>query len=226
MPAHERETAHELTYPAEGGSRLPARSDLHIARKAWHAAGVCAMAAVFHWGGYKFSWITLACLATFIVPLDLLRQRHPGLNRAAVRVFSLVMRTHEIRNLSGLTYLIAGGAFLLTFFPKEIVELTLLFLAFGDPIASFCGIRFGRDRIIGEKTLQGAAGAFFACAAIAGIYFFKSNLMLERLWIVAPLSGFIGAAAEAIPVGKLDDNFTFPVIAGTLLAILFLFFNH
>jgi dolichol kinase len=111
--------------------------------------------------------------------------------------------------------------FVLAVFDRNIVTLTLLFLAFGDPIASFCGIRFGKDKILGHKTLQGTLGAFVACTTIAGIYYYFNNLMAERLLIVAPLSGLIGAVAELLPIGKLDDNLTFPIVGSTLLWILF-----
>ncbi|MEK7358691.1 MAG: hypothetical protein AAB250_19760, partial [Bdellovibrionota bacterium] len=55
----------------------------------------------------------------------------------------------------------------------------------------------------------------------AATYFYANNLMLERFLIVAPLAGLIGAVAEVAPVGRLDDNLTFPVICGCLLWALF-----
>jgi dolichol kinase len=204
---------------------LKVRSDLHLARKIWHAAGVSGMAAGFLWMGPAWSWGVLAAVALAIVPLDFLRKVRPGLNDATIYVFRPFLREHEKHALSGLTYLLGGAAILLALFPKDVVTLTLLFLAFGDPVASFCGIRFGRDRIIGNKTLQGTAGAFVTCTVVAGLYFYAHNLMIERLWIVAPLSGLIGAAAELVPVGKMDDNLTFPAIAGFLLWLLFLLFG-
>ena len=131
------------------------------------------------------------------------------------------MRKHEAHAISGMTYLYLGCMVLLLFNDRHLITLTLLFLAFGDPIASFFGIRYGKDKIIGNKTLQGTMAAFVVCAIVAGVYCYFNNLMTERLLIVAPLSGLIGAVAELAPVGKLDDNFTFPVIAATLLYVLF-----
>ena len=205
--------------------RLKARSDLHLARKLWHAIGVGFMAAWFNVFSYGGSWALLVAVAAIIVPLDFLRRSRPKLNEATVRVFQSVMRTHEQTALSGFTYLLAGAAILLTFFDKHVVTLTLLFLALGDPIASYCGIRFGKDRIIGNKTLQGSVGAFVTCALVAALYFYAQNLMIERLWIVAPVSGLIGAVAELTPVGKLDDNLTFPVLAAGLLWTLLTLFG-
>lgn len=202
-------------------SNLKQKSDIHLARKLWHCSGICLMAAVYNLGGHKVSWILLLSAALLIIPLDILRQKRPALNKLTVKIFGPVMRKHETHHLSGLSYLFMGGIFLLFFFDKHIVTLTLLFLAFGDPLASFFGIRFGKDKILGNKTLQGTLGAFGVCMILSGFYYYFNNLMTERLLIVAPLSGLIGALAELLPIGKLDDNLTFPVVGSTLLWVLF-----
>lgn len=200
---------------------LRQKSDIHLSRKIWHCVGICLMAVFFNQFGAKWSWIALLSLAGFFVPLDILRQHQPGLNRATVRLFGRVMRKYEYNAVSGMTYLYFGVAFLLLIGNVHIVTLTLLFLAFGDPIASFFGIRYGKDRILASKTLQGTMAAFVVCSVISLIYYYFNNLMTERLLIVAPISGLIGALAELLPIGKLDDNFTFPVVCAVLLVILF-----
>lgn len=200
---------------------LKLRSDLHLTRKVAHCVGICFIAAVFNLVGLKIAWVILIAISLFIIPLDLLRQKNEGLNKATLRIFGPFMRKHEAHAISGMTYLYLGCMVLLLFRDVHLITLTLLFLAFGDPIASFFGIRYGKDKIIGNKTLQGTMAAFVVCAVISGIYCYFNNLMTERLLIVAPLSGLIGAVAELAPVGKLDDNFTFPVISATLLYVLF-----
>jgi dolichol kinase len=199
---------------------LKQKSDLHLARKIWHCIGICLMAGLYNFAGPYWSWVLLLVFAAMILPFDYLRQKRPGLNKVALKIFAPVMRKHESHSLSGLSYLMLGCMFLL-FFDRHIVTLTLLFLAFGDPLASFCGIRFGKDRIFGNKTLQGTLGAFVVCTLIGGLYYYFNNLMTERLLIVAPLSGLIGAVAELLPIGKLDDNLTFPIIGSSLLWLLF-----
>ncbi len=198
------------------------KTDIHLARKIWHCLGITFMAAVYYFGGPRVSWTILLTVACIIIPLDLLRQNRPVLNRLTHKIFGPFLRKHEENAISGMTYLYIGTMLIMLIFrTKHIVTLTLLFLAFGDPFASFCGIRFGKDRIIGHKTLQGTLGAFAICTLIAGLYYYSNNLMIERVLIVAPISGLIGALAELLPVGKLDDNLTFPVIAACLLWLLF-----
>lgn len=200
---------------------LRQKSDIHLSRKLWHCVGICAMAMVYNQFGSRVSWIALLILAGFFIPLDILRQYQPGLNRATVRLFGRVMRKYEYNAVSGMTYLYFGVMILLLIGNAHIITLTLLFLAFGDPIASFFGIRYGKDRILANKTLQGTMAAFAVCTIISGIYYYFNNLMTERLLIVAPISGLIGALAELLPIGKLDDNFTFPVVCAVLLLALF-----
>ncbi|CAN5537233.1 dolichol kinase [soil metagenome] len=200
---------------------LRSKSDLHLARKIWHLVGIIGMILIYNYFGTRQTWFILAGLGAFFFPLDLLRQSRPGLNQATQRVFGAVMRKHESNSLSGLSYLLLGAMILLAFFPRHIINLSLLFLAFGDPLASYVGIRFGRDRILGNKTLQGTLAAFFACAGIAGVYYYLNGIMTERLLIVAPISGLIGAATELIPIWKLDDNLTCPVLSAVGLSALF-----
>jgi diacylglycerol kinase (CTP) len=200
---------------------LKQKSDIHLSRKLWHCVGVCAQAAIFNLGGIKISWMILIAASAFIIPLDILRLKRPRLNAFTMRIFGPVMRKHEFNALSGMSYLYIGCAFLLLLNDKHVVTLTLLFVAFGDPVASFFGIRYGKDRILGHKTLQGTMAAFAVCTLIATTYFYFNNLMTERLLIVAPISGLIGALAELLPIGKIDDNLTFPCIAAALLWVLF-----
>lgn len=200
---------------------LRTKSDLHLARKIWHFTGIGGMVLIYNYFGTRQSWVILAVLIAFFLPLDWLRQSRPRLNQATMKVFGLVMRQHESKAFSGLSYLLVGAMILLSFFERHVITLSLLFLAIGDPLASYVGIRYGRDRILGNKTLQGTLAAFFACAGIAGIYYYLNGLMTERLLIVAPISGLIGAATELIPIGKLDDNLTCPVLSAVGLTALF-----
>jgi diacylglycerol kinase (CTP) len=200
---------------------LREKSDLHLARKLWHCVTIGGVAAFYNVFGAKAAWIGSLAFGAVFITIDILRQSQPRLNRFTVRVMGPVMRQHEIKSLSGATYFLLACYVLLLFNERHVVTLTLLFLAFGDPVASYFGIRFGKDKILGNKTLQGTLAAFAVCTFISLIYYYFNNLMTERLLIVAPLSGLIGAAAELVPIGKLDDNFTFPVVGAALLWMLF-----
>lgn len=207
--------------PAMDHQDLKLKSDLHISRKIWHCLGISSMAAFYLYFGHFKAWVALLTLMALALPFDIFRQRHPQLNKFAIRMFGPLMRKSESHSLSGTTYLLMGTFVLLLFRDKHLIVLTLLFLAFGDPFASFFGVRFGKDRILNNKTLQGTLAAFAVCTTVSALYFYATNIMTERLLIVAPISGLIGALSELIPIGKLDDNLTFPIIAASLLWVLF-----
>jgi diacylglycerol kinase (CTP) len=202
-------------------AKLRGKADMHWPRKIWHFTGIIIMLGIYHYFGPKMSWWILGGLMAFFFPLDYLRKTRPSLNAATFKVFGPLMRQHETNRMSGLSYLLFGAAILLAFFDRHIITLSLLFLAVGDPVASYFGIRFGRDKLLGNKTLQGTLAAFLACTLIASVYYYLNGLMLERIFIVAPVSGLIAAATELVPIGKLDDNLTCPVLSAIGLTALF-----
>lgn len=199
---------------------LRVRSDLHLSRRFFHFLGVAAFVYLYqildHPAAIK------ASLAFCVVSIfgEIARFKIPFINRALVTSMGRVMRKQELRNIAGLTYLAFGGFIVIYVFPKPIATLALLMLAVGDPASSIFGILYGKDKIVGNKTLQGAIAGFVACSIVAFIYFAIIHLHSERIILVSLVSGAIGTIAELIPVGKLDDNFTLPVISASLLWIL------
>lgn len=205
--------------------RLKTKADIHLARKIWHFGGVLTIVAIYRSLPRESALVT-ALVATFLfVSLDILRHSFPKLNEVLFTVFRPFMREHERHRPAGTSYLLIGMTLIVFLFSKHVVTLSLLFLAVADPLASFVGLKYGRDKIIGQKSLQGTAAAFFVCMFISAFYFFSFNLMTERILIVSVLAGLIGAISELVPIWKLDDNFTFPVMSSFLLWLLFLVFG-
>lgn len=204
---------------------LKKRSDIHYARKIWHMSGVFTMFLAYIYLPPAVSMTILVLAWCLFVPFDFLRQRNAALNDWAVHAFKPIMRQSEVKKLAGTTFLLTGVLLVDILFPRPVVGLTLLFLAFADPIASYFGILYGKDKIFGHKSIQGFMAAFFVCAALTFAYLLYHNYMMDRLIVVSLLAGLVGAFAELIPVGKLDDNLTLPVMSAIGLSILFYFFG-
>lgn len=200
---------------------LKKRSEIHWARKIWHIGAVSLLVALFAFLPEKtaLAFLVLAWLA--FVPVDFMRHRWPQLNDVLVHLFRPLMRDSELHKLAGTTYLLTGVLIVAFIFPRDLLILTLLFLAFADPIASYFGIKFGKDKIFGHKSLQGSLAAFVVCAVLTAIYLYSRLLLLDRLIVVSLLGGLIGALAELIPIGKLDDNLTLPILSASFLYLLF-----
>jgi dolichol kinase len=204
---------------------LKKRSDIHYARKIWHMTAVFAMflAYVFLPKEVSFSLLVIGWL--LFVPFDFLRHRYAVLNDFAVHAFKPIMRQSEVKKLAGTTFLLSGVLIVYVIFPRPIVALTLLFLAFADPIASYFGILYGKDKIFGHKSIQGFMAAFFVCAGLTMAFLLYHNYLTDRVIVVSLLAGLVGAFAELIPIGKLDDNLTLPLMSAVGLSILFYFFG-
>jgi dolichol kinase len=209
---------------------LKKRSDLHLARKIWHVTGVLIIAylhlIVPHNVGLML--LTVACLIT--VTTDLFRINSVKFNSMVLQVFQSIMRESEVNRLSGNTFLIVGVFFIEIFFSRDIVLLALLFLAFADPCASYFGIKYGRQKIVGNKSLEGFLAAVIVCFLITFIFLNANNgtidiirhkLSLSSIFILSFASAMIGALSEIVPIGKLDDNLTLPILSATGLFLIF-----
>jgi diacylglycerol kinase (CTP) len=200
------------------------RSDVHIARKIWHVTTVFAM--FFAWQLLPFG----ICIALLVmgwvafVPADIIRLKNPDLNLKLTQTFRVIMRENELDRLAGTTYLITGTILIALIFPHHIVGLSLLFLAFADPIASYIGIQYGTDKIFGHKSVQGFIAAFIVCGALTYAYMYFNNVN-EYILIVSLLAGLIGALSELLPIARIDDNFTMPVLSSIGIYALFHLFN-
>ncbi len=204
---------------------LRKRSDIHLARKIWHMAGVFGMFLAYVFLPETVSLIILALSVLLFLPVDFLRHKNPAFNDWIVHAFKPIMRDHEVHKIAGSTYLLCGVCLIVAAFPRPVVALTLLFLAFADPIASFVGIKYGKDKVFGHKSIQGFMAAFVVCTVATAIYLIYYNVMFDRVIVVSLLAGLIGALAELVPIGKIDDNFTLPVLSGLGLYILFYLFG-
>lgn len=202
------------------------RSHLHVERKIWHATTVSVMAL-----GYLFAplWLSLSLLYTATLTsltCDFLRKRNPKLNESLVKMFRLFIRENELNGWAGTTFLLVGVCFSVWFFPEKITLLSLFFLAFADPIASYCGIRWGQRKIFGHKSLEGSLAAFVVCAFATAVFCWSFGVYTDQLPWVILLAGLAGSVSEAVPIFDLDDNLTFPVMSSLFLWLLFSMMNN
>lgn len=201
--------------------KLKTKKDIHLTRKIWHFSGVMFIAVLYNNLTRQEALTAVIVCAALALATDLARLNIPKVNQVFVKLASSVMRERERNNFNGTTALLFGVFIIVYLFPERIVKLSLFFLAIADPIASYYGVKYGKDKILGDKSLQGTTAAFVSCTIIAAVFYYSSGLMTERILIVSLLTGLIGAFSEAINAGKLDDNLTFPVINSILLFFLF-----
>jgi dolichol kinase len=146
------------------------------------------------------------------------RLKNPVFNERITRVFGPLLRHHEVNRMSTVPYFLAATFFAIAVFPKPVATLSLLYLAWGDPAASFFGVLFkGRSiKISSNKSLHGAVAAFSVCALITLAYLKSGGMDGLNVIRLTLLGGFAGALAESLPL-EIDDNFAIPVISGFII---------
>lgn len=206
---------------------LAKRSDVHILRKLWHIVFGSSCVGIYFLMNNELSfwgYFALSCaIAGFA--MDLLRMKSKKLNQVVLKVMGPLMRKSEENGFSGLPFYALGVGLSILFFQKDIALLSILFLVFADPIASFVGVNFGKDKILPNKSLQGSVAAFFVCYLVSMIYvqgFETSNFNMMGFAILA---GLVGALSELASAFNIDDNLTIPVLSGAGLSIINYFFH-
>ncbi len=127
-----------------------------------------------------------------------------------LHIVQRVERNYE-RHLPGkgaLLFFLGTIITMLLFQQQNIILGALCIAVYGDAASTVFGLRFGKHRIAGKKTLEGTLGGILASAAF---------LLFLFQWPVALAAAVVGMLAELLP---FDDNFTIPIAVGLTLTIL------
>jgi diacylglycerol kinase (CTP) len=201
---------------------LHKRSDLHILRKLWHVA-TGSLALFFYlrsdldarfWG---FLALGVASIG-FVV--DLTRTRFEPMNKFILTCMGPLMRRSERDGISGLPFYALGISLALFMYSKHIAILSIMFLVFSDPMSSFFGVLYGKDKIMPNKSLQGAVAGFFTCYLITLFYAMNTSTIGTHILIFSIVAGLIGSLSELVSAFNIDDNLTIPVLSGLGLTLL------
>jgi dolichol kinase len=188
-------------------------------RRWFHFLFISTFALIF--GFSSLTWQTLLLplgIATLVfVSLDLIRLHIPYLNWLAQNTFTFILRKHEFHSISGASWFLIGAIISIIIFPKPIAVLGFLYLAAGDPSASYAGIRWGK-RDIGEKSWMGCFAFFMVCWAIGNLYLW-ALLPYKNFIYISSISAFIAAFTES-NLKDMDDNFIIPIVSSTMIYLL------
>ncbi len=208
------------------GSKLPVRSDLHLARKVWHMSMGLLVVLIYALSGMSQSMgaFLLGIALTFFVVVESIRLMNPSFNEISIKVMKPFMRAKEVNQLSGAPYYLCAAMLSIGIFPKPIAVLSVLYLAFGDPIASLFGILFGDHGpkfANNRKSLIGTAAAVATCMLVTLFYMGSFGLSFALLALISVIGGIAGGFAEVLPL-EVDDNFSIPLVSGFILWLAFI----
>ena len=205
---------------------LRLRDDIHLARKVWHiATGLLALAIFYTAKSMSIQdWVeTTFAIGVAGIIVEILRLRFEPINALILRFFSPFLRKHEVKQMTGMPYYALGASLSLFLYSEEIAVLSIIFLVFADPISSYFGIRYGKDKILPNKSLQGSFAGFVTCFFITWFYGAAYSEFSFNLFAFSLLAGLIGSFSELLSV-FIDDNLTIPVVSGMGLTLLNYFF--
>lgn len=210
---------------------IKSKKNLHILRKIWHMIPGLVLAIVMANKIYSQEILQglFLKLTIIVIMSDYLRLRNRKLNKIFIKYFSLVIRREEFFAPSGIAPYLGSISIVLFFFPPNVAILSILFLAFGDPFASFCGIFFKQHpvnyRFTNGKSLFGLFGAGLACLAVTlimGLIVFKWSIALS--YAVGSIGGLIVGLVETFQPKEYNDNLIIPIVSAfsiqTLLTIM------
>jgi diacylglycerol kinase (CTP) len=217
-------TSQSQNYDSSLDKVLHKRSDLHLLRKLWHISTGSIGLYLFNATQYDQSFWAFLALAIAVVGLsmDLARSKFQKMNYLVIKIMGPLMRRSEKEGLSGLPFYALGVSLSLFFYRKEIAILSIMFLVFSDPLSSFFGVLYGKDKIMPNKSLQGAVAGFFVCYLITLFYTMNHVTIGNQILIFAVVAGVIGSLSELISAFNIDDNLTIPVVSGLGMTVL----NH
>lgn len=191
------------------------RKDLQLGRRGIHMLNGCvvatAYALLFTHEQVVRIFGTIACV---VYVLDRVRIHYPDLAARVPTLNRAFFRAEEqVRESAMVPYAVAILLTILTF-PKPLALVAIYVLAIADPLSAVVGIRFGRTRVVPEKTVEGSA-AFLLAAFLVILGVFRETAVIApgRVVSAALLLALLSAVFEMLPL-RIDDNLTIPLFVG------------
>ncbi len=158
----------------------------------------------------------LGSVTLVLVAFDIFRLMHKKTNEVLKTKVKALLRKNEIKTFSSFTIFFVALFITLLIFPKEVAFIASCFLIYGDIFGKLFGLAFGRHKIL-NKTLEGTL-AYVGSVLIMGYILYTS---LEISLIVLILGGILAPLVEMFSM-NLNDNFTVPLITGSIMTVALL----
>jgi dolichol kinase len=156
--------------------------------------------------------ISLCVLGILFLSFDFLRLEIRAISSFFDRYFNKLIWNKEKDTLTAATHYMIAAFLSVYFFDKWVAIAVLFFLAFGDTAAHIIGVRWGKNRLDTEKTIEGSLACLGICVSI-------SFFLPQPSFIVLIVGSLVASLVEFFPFG-IDDNFTLPLISGAAMEIM------
>ncbi|MEK6961461.1 MAG: hypothetical protein AABX47_09920 [Nanoarchaeota archaeon] len=175
-----------------------------VARKLFHAAvmlgTVLASSLIFQTYGIEamktfLLYLLLLVLLTEWLVIDV---------GAYLPLYRELERPKERHRMHGSAYCLIGSLLAILFFPLKIAFVATMMVAITDVVTGLVGMKWGRIRVCGPKTLEGTASGL------------ALNIVIGLAFLPAPVGLAMALTATVVEaaVNIVDDNLAVPVFAG------------
>jgi glycerol-3-phosphate acyltransferase PlsY len=165
----------------------------------------------------EMALIVIGIVGLCFIALDLIRFLHRQANVLFTERIKKIFRKDEKKKFSTMTIFLIGFFITVLLFEMTIAIIAIIYLTFCDMFGKVFGLAFGKHKLF-NKTVEGSL-SFFGCVLICGYILFASfNYPL----ILLLCGGITATITEFLPIG-VDDNFTVPILSGTIMTVITLF---
>lgn len=165
--------------------------------------------------GNRTSLLTIGAVTLIFLIADIARLAYSKVEKFILSDFKYLFKKSEEGKFSSMTLFLLASFSIFLVFPKEIAYLAFTFLVFGDIFSKIYGMKFGRKRIIGERTLEGSLSYF---SGSLGSGYILSLFIGVDIGILI-MGAVLASLTELLSIG-LDDNFGVGLISGIGMSAL------
>ena len=184
-----------------------------ILRKLIHLFDSVIPLSLFYISRENLLFILTPITIIFII-LDFARHHISYLGKIYYTFFDIVTREIEQKrnNVTGASYYLLGCLIVVYFFQDiNIIISSLLIMSISDSFAALIGVKYGKTKIYGKKSLEGSFSFFVSTIII--LYMFMNNLSpFEYIYI-----SLLITLVELFSFHRINDNLTIPVFAALAL---------
>jgi len=197
-----------------------------ISRKCFHLLLLIIPFTYYRLGKWP-SLEIFSVVTAIVVSIDYLRRKSPKIQNIFIKIFSPILREHELKGdkLCGASFVGLAACITFALFKSPIAITAFVILAISDTAASMIGKTFPSQPFF-EKSFLGSA-AFLVTGFV--VLLSCGSFFDVKIWFY--LFGFFALLCttliEARPsLFKLDDNFTIPVSFSTIMAFFDIIWNY
>ncbi len=191
-----------------------------LLRKSTHLSGLI-LPILYFFFDKPFMLIVVGSITFIAYSVEFGKRYFPKFSKYFFQYLKPLLRSHELEGaITGATYYITGVFLCIIIFDKSIAIACIFFIILGDTAAALVGKRWGRTKLIGNKSLEGSAACFIVCSLITLLLI---NPIVGNTGAINPIVGITGAffatLTELLPL-RIDDNLTVPLISGAIMQYL------